>query len=76
MGKRVVNDVAKKLVREKADALLQGRSSNRDIFTLLGMLPLCYSLLIKSVDYLAVKANMDADAKKKLTEEELLAQMR
>ena len=27
-------------------------------------------------DYLAVKANMDADAKKKLTEEELLAQMR
>ncbi|KAF8131862.1 cytochrome P450 [Boletus edulis] len=52
-----VTSIAKELVREKADTLLQGRG-NTDIFTLL------------------VKANMDANAKKKLSDEELLAQMR
>ncbi|KAH0828945.1 cytochrome P450 [Lanmaoa asiatica] len=56
-GKNAVTDVAKELLREKADALLQGKD-NWDIFTLL------------------VKANMDANAKSKLTDEELLAQMR
>ncbi|KAF9235250.1 cytochrome P450 [Melanogaster broomeanus] len=53
----VGNEVAKELVQEKAESLLQSKGS-RDVFTLL------------------VKANMDADAKNKLTEEELLAQMR
>lgn len=33
----MVTNVAKELVREKADALLQGKG-NTDIFTLLGML--------------------------------------
>ncbi|KAF8557917.1 cytochrome P450 [Imleria badia] len=53
----MVTSVAKELVWEKADALLQGKG-NRDIFTLL------------------IKANMDANAKKKLSDEELLSQMR
>ncbi|KAJ8594234.1 cytochrome P450 [Rhizopogon salebrosus TDB-379] len=48
---------AKQMVKDKAEILLQGKSS-RDVFSLL------------------VKANMDTDAKAKLTEEELIAQMR
>ncbi|KAG9312341.1 cytochrome P450 [Chiua virens] len=56
-AKIMVTEVARQLVREKADALLQGKG-NRDIFTLL------------------VKANMDANAKHKLSDEELYAQMR
>ncbi|KAI9573309.1 cytochrome P450 [Boletus coccyginus] len=55
--KIAVTSVAKELVREKADALLQGKG-NRDVFTLL------------------VMANMDANAKQKMSDEELLAQMR
>ena len=39
----MVNNVAKELVREKADALLQGKG-NKDIFSLLGVLPLRCSL--------------------------------
>ncbi|KAF8557930.1 cytochrome P450 [Imleria badia] len=54
--KIMVTSVAKELVKEKADALLQGKG-NQDIFTLL------------------VKANMDANAKIKLSDEELLPQM-
>ena len=73
--KIMVTSVAKELVREKADALLQGKG-NQDIFSLLGVLPLRYSLPASLVDYLAVKANMDANAKLKLSDEELLAQMR
>ncbi|OJA08713.1 hypothetical protein AZE42_07090 [Rhizopogon vesiculosus] len=53
----LATSVAKQLVKDKAEMLLQGKGS-RDVFSLL------------------VKANMDADAKAKLTEEELLAQMR
>ncbi|EGO00621.1 hypothetical protein SERLA73DRAFT_178475 [Serpula lacrymans var. lacrymans S7.3] len=53
----VATGVAKDLVKEKAETLLQGKN-NRDVFGLL------------------VKANMAQDAKTKLTEEELLAQMR
>lgn len=71
----MATDVAKELLREKADALLQGRG-NRDIFTLLGVLLPCHLLPINFVDYLAVKANMDADAKNKMTDDELIAQMR
>jgi len=74
-AKITVTSVAEELVREKADALLQGKG-NRDIFTLLGMLPLCCSLLRSLVDYFVVKANMDANAKQKMSDEELLAQMR
>ncbi|KAF8557928.1 cytochrome P450 [Imleria badia] len=55
--KTMVTSITKELVREKADALLQGKGS-QDIFTLL------------------IKANMDANAKIKLTDEELLSQMR
>ncbi|KAF9222413.1 cytochrome P450 [Gyrodon lividus] len=54
---KVATDVAKEMVQEKAESLLEGEG-NKDVFSLL------------------VKANMDADAKNKLTEEELLAQMR
>ncbi|KAJ8585426.1 cytochrome P450 [Rhizopogon salebrosus TDB-379] len=54
---RIVGSVAKQMVKDKAEMLMQGEGS-RDVFSLL------------------VKANMDADAKSKLTEEELLAQMR
>ncbi|KAG1856005.1 cytochrome P450 [Suillus subalutaceus] len=53
----LATSVAKQLVKEKAEMLLEGKGS-RDVFSLL------------------VKANMDTDAKAKLTEEELFAQMR
>lgn len=53
----IATSVAKQLVNDKAEVLLQGKGS-RDVFSLL------------------VKANMDSDAKAKLTEEELFAQMR
>ncbi|KAG1751043.1 cytochrome P450 [Suillus lakei] len=53
----IATSVAKELVQDKAEMLLQGKGS-RDVFSLL------------------VKANMDTDAKAKLTEEELFAQMR
>ncbi|KAG1737830.1 cytochrome P450 [Suillus paluster] len=53
----VATSVAKQMVKDKAEMLLQGKGS-RDVFSLL------------------VKANMDTDAKAKLTEEELFAQMR
>ncbi|OAX39240.1 cytochrome P450 [Rhizopogon vinicolor AM-OR11-026] len=53
----IATSVAKQMVEDKAEMLLQGKGS-RDVFSLL------------------VKANMDADAKAKLTDEELFAQMR
>ncbi|KAG1824493.1 cytochrome P450 [Suillus subaureus] len=53
----LATSVAKQLVKDKAEMLLEGKGS-RDVFSLL------------------VKANMDTDAKAKLTEEELFAQMR
>ncbi|KAG2153139.1 cytochrome P450 [Suillus clintonianus] len=53
----IATSVAKQLVKDKAEMLLQGEGS-RDVLSLL------------------VKANMDADAKVKLTEDELFAQMR
>ncbi|OAX37782.1 cytochrome P450 [Rhizopogon vinicolor AM-OR11-026] len=53
----VISSVAKQMVEDKSEMLLQGEGS-RDILSLL------------------VKANMDADAKAKLTEEEMIAQMR
>ncbi|KAJ8585151.1 cytochrome P450, partial [Rhizopogon salebrosus TDB-379] len=52
----IATSVAKEMVKDKAEMLMQGKGS-RDVFSLL------------------VKANMDADAKSKLTEEELYAQM-
>jgi len=74
-AKITVTSVAEELVREKADALLQGKGS-RDVFTLLGVLPLHFSFIPSLVDYFVVKANMDANAKQKMSHEELLAQMR
>ncbi|OJA18401.1 hypothetical protein AZE42_06398 [Rhizopogon vesiculosus] len=53
----LATSVARQMVKEKAEVLLQGKGS-RDVFSLL------------------VKANMDTDAKAKLTEEELIGQMR
>lgn len=73
--KNTVTDVAKELVREKGGALLQGKG-NTDIFTLLGTLPYTPQFLASFDDLPAVKANMDANAKIKLSDEELLAQMR
>ncbi|KAI9568845.1 cytochrome P450 [Boletus coccyginus] len=55
--KKMATEVAKEMVREKAETLLEGKGS-RDVFSLL------------------VKANMDMEARNRLTEEELLAQMR
>jgi len=54
--KKMAMKVAKEMVEEKAETLLEGKGS-RDIFSLL------------------VKANMDAEAKNKMTEDEMLAQM-
>ncbi|KAJ8592655.1 cytochrome P450 [Rhizopogon salebrosus TDB-379] len=54
---RIARSVAKQMVEDKAEMLIQGKGS-RDVFSLL------------------VKANMDADAKSKLTEEEMYGQMR
>ncbi|OAX35971.1 cytochrome P450 [Rhizopogon vinicolor AM-OR11-026] len=53
----LATSLAKDMVKDKVELLLQGKS-NRDVFSLL------------------VKANIDTDAKAKLTEEELYAQMR
>jgi hypothetical protein len=68
----IVTSVAKKIVEDKAEVLLQGKG-NRDVFSLLGgcTASFRYSQSDKSI----VKANMDADAKAKMTEEEMLAQM-
>ena len=70
--KRVTTSVAKELVREKAESLLAGKG-RRDIFSLLGR---CFRCCINITNRRPVKANMDEEAKNKLTEEELLAQMR
>jgi hypothetical protein len=64
---------AKEMVKDKAEILLQGKSS-RDVFSLLG--GCTASLRSSKSDEGIVKANMDTDAKAKLTEEELIAQMR
>ena len=69
--KRVATEVAKELLREKAETLLAGKGS-RDVFSLLGR---TFSLFINFTDRLVVKANLDTEAKNKLTEEELLAQV-
>jgi hypothetical protein len=61
------------MVKDKAEILLQGKSS-RDVFSLLG--GCTASLRSSKSDVGVVKANMDTDAKAKLTEEELIAQMR
>ena len=45
--KTMVTGFAEELVREKADALLQGKG-NRDIFTLLGVYSVTLMLLITS----------------------------
>lgn len=74
-AKEMSTSVARELVRDKAKALLQGKA-NTDIFTLLSMLFVRHSLLFTLVHLLAVKANMDANAKMKLSDEELLSQMR
>ncbi|KAJ8583434.1 cytochrome P450 [Rhizopogon salebrosus TDB-379] len=55
--RKIATSVAKEMVKDKAEVLMQGKG-NRDVFSLL------------------VKSNMDADAKSKLTEEEMFAQMR
>ena len=65
--------VAKQMVKDKAEMLLQGKG-NRDVFSLLSG---CTALFRSSKsDQSTVKANMDTDAKAKLTEEELIAEMR
>ena len=65
--------VAKQMVKDKAEMLLQGKG-NRDVFSLLSG---CTALFrFSKSDESIVKANMDMDAKAKLTEEELIAEMR
>ena len=65
--------VAKQMVEDKAEMLLQGKGS-RDVFSLLG--GCTTSFQFSKSDKSIVKANMDADAKAKLTDEELFSQMR
>ncbi|OJA21638.1 hypothetical protein AZE42_12192 [Rhizopogon vesiculosus] len=69
----VISTVARQMVEDKSEMLLQGEGS-RDILSLLGGCtgPFRFSKSDRSI----VKANMDADAKAKLTEEEMIAQMR
>lgn len=61
------------MLREKTENLLAGEGG-RDIFTLLGRRR--WTPLVNVANRLAVKANMGTEAKNKMTEEEVLAQMR
>lgn len=65
---------AKDMVTEKAEFLLQGKGS-KDIFTLLGKFK-NHIVRTKESQPQTVKANMDAEAKNKLSDEELYSQMR
>jgi len=69
----VATAVAKDLVESKAKMLLRGEG-NKDVFSLLSRC--AASFRPDKSDRIPVKANMDVDAKAKLTEEELIAQMR
>jgi hypothetical protein len=71
--KTITTSFAKQMVKDKAKMLLQGKGS-RDVFSLLG--ECTASLRSSKSDEGVVKANMDIDAKEKLTEEELIAMMR
>lgn len=75
-AKKTVTDIARELVQERSDELLQGKG-NRDVFTLLGgFLSNFPEILIHVVDaYLTVKANLGANAKNQMSDEELLAQV-
>lgn len=72
-SRSITTSVAKQMVEDKAEMLLQGKGS-RDVFSLLG--GCTTSFQSSKSDKSIVKANMDADAKAKLTDEELFAQMR
>ena len=61
------------MVKDKAEMLMQGKGS-RDVFSLLS--ECTPSFRSGKSDEVTVKANMDTDAKSKLTEEEMYAQMR
>ena len=69
---KLANEVTRELVQSKSAALYHGQG-NKDILSLLGR-----PLFILSPDFQLsqVKANMSHDAKNKLTEEEMLAQVR
>ncbi|OJA15903.1 hypothetical protein AZE42_11499 [Rhizopogon vesiculosus] len=69
----LATSLARQMVTDKAEMLLQGKG-NRDVFSLLGV---CTpSFRSSTSNRSTVKANMDTDAKEKLTEEELYALMR
>ncbi|OAX35978.1 cytochrome P450 [Rhizopogon vinicolor AM-OR11-026] len=64
----LATSLAKQMVTDKAEMLLEGKGS-RDVFSLLGV---CTpSFRSSTSNRSTVKANMDTDAKEKLTEEEL-----
>jgi hypothetical protein len=72
----LATSVAKQLVKDKAEMLLGGKGS-RDVFSLLrGSSFSTASFRSWPSNYSIVKANMDTDAKAKLTDVELFAQMR
>jgi hypothetical protein len=71
--RKIATSVAKEMVKDKAEVLMQGKGS-RDVFSLLG--GCTPSFRSSKSDNGIVKSNMDADAKSKLTEEEMFAQMR
>ena len=74
--KKTTTAVAKDLVKEKSATLLQGKHT-RDVFGLLGKTTRNKGATRRNLTkFNAVKANMAEDTKTKLTEEELLAQMR
>ena len=70
---KLADALTRQLVEDKSAALLQGKG-NKDILSLLGKMAInpCYTNLIT----LTVKANASEEAKTRLTEEEIFAQMR
>jgi hypothetical protein len=70
---KLANAVTRQLVEEKSAALLQGKG-NKDILSLLGIMPI--NLQYSNLTIFIVKANASEEAKTRLTEEEIFAQMR
>lgn len=71
---KLANALTRQLVEDKSEALLQGKG-NKDILSLLGK-GLIEQLIFIVLNLLLVKANASEEAKTRLTEEEIFAQMR
>jgi hypothetical protein len=71
---RVMTDVARSLVKEKTEAVLQGKDAH-DIMSILGNLFICSTNCHRFM-IVIVKANLSEDESMRLSEDEMLAQMR